>query len=166
MGHTDIDGQISTCSSFKTLWQAETKGETGLHASGVAMCMCARYKMVCPTGVGDLQKGKQYVLLWLSMIPVLTPVYSYAKMDYVIMSGTSSLGLQNLFVLYDIACQWNINFKKWMAELPSHLHLHGGVGLSCGVPKLHAKAHKLVCQCEYAIGIQDGTGWTDGEGIK
>lgn len=166
MGHTDIDRQISMCSGFKTLWQAETKGETGLCASGVAMCMCARHKMVCPTGTGDLQKGKRCVLLQLSMNPVLTPVYSYANMDYVIMSGASSLGLQNLFVLYDITCQWNINFKKWMAKLPSHLCLHGGISLSCGVPKLHAKAHKLACQCEYTIGIQDGTGQTDGEGIK
>ncbi|KAK0438387.1 hypothetical protein EV421DRAFT_1738444 [Armillaria borealis] len=132
-----FERQISTCSGFKTLRQAETKGETGLRASGVAMC------------VGDLQKGERYV-----------------NMDYVIMSGASSLGLQNLFISYDIACQWNINFKKRMAELPSHLRLRGGVGLSCGVPKLHAKAHKLACQCEYAIGIQDGTGRTDGEGIE
>ncbi|PBK59415.1 hypothetical protein ARMSODRAFT_991160 [Armillaria solidipes] len=140
---------ISTCSGFKTLRQAETRGETGLRASGVAMCVCARHEMVCATGVGDLQKGE-----W------------YANMDYVIMSGAASLGLQNLFVSYDIACQWNINFKTRMKELPSHLRLRGGVGLSCGVPKLHAKAHKMACQCEYAIGIQFGTGRTDGEGIE
>lgn len=50
--------------------------------------------------------------------------------------------------------------------MPANLHLQGGVSLSCGVPKLHAKAHKLPCQCKYAIGIQDGTGQMDGEGIK
>ena len=137
-----------------------------MHTSGVAMCMCACHEMVCPTGAGDLQKSEQCVLPWLSIVPVLTPVDSYANMDYVIMSGTSSLGLQNLFISYDITCQWNINFKKQMAVLPSHLCLHGGIGLLCGVPKLHAKAHKLACQCEYAIGIQDGMGWTDGEGIE
>ncbi|SJL14297.1 uncharacterized protein ARMOST_17753 [Armillaria ostoyae] len=140
---------ILTCSGFKTLRQAETRGETSLRASGVAMCVCARHEMVCATGVSDLQKGERY-----------------ANMDYVIMSGAASLGLQNLFVLYDIACQWNINFKTRMKELPSHLQLRGGIGLSCGVPKLHAKVHKMACQCEYAIGIQFGTGWTDGEGIK
>ncbi len=79
-------------------------------------------------------------------------------MDYIIMSGTSSLDLQNIFVSYDIACQWNINFATRNVEMPQYLQLHSGVGLSCGVPKLHAKAHKLACQCEYAIGIQDRTG--------
>ncbi|SJL18898.1 uncharacterized protein ARMOST_22500 [Armillaria ostoyae] len=140
---------ISTCSGFKTLEQAETKGETGLRATSVAMCVCARHEMVCATGAGDLQKGERY-----------------ANMDYIIMSGTTSLGLQNIFVSYDIACQWNINFTTRNAEMPANLHLRGGVGLSCGVPKLHTKAHKLPCQCEYAIGIQDGTGRTDGEGIE
>ncbi|PBK73736.1 hypothetical protein ARMSODRAFT_986674 [Armillaria solidipes] len=116
---------ISTCSGFKTLEQAETKGETGLWATGVAMCVCTRHEMVCAMGMGDLQKGERYT-----------------NMDYIIMSSTTSLGLQNIFVSYDII---------------SNLHLRGGVGLSCGVPKLHTKAHKLPCQCEYAIGIQDGT---------
>lgn len=82
------------------------------------------------------------------------------------MLGAALLGLQKLFISYDIACQWNINFKTRMKELPSHLRLRGGVRLSCGVPKLHAKAHKLACQCEYAIRIQSGTGQTDGEGIE
>ncbi|KAK0496504.1 hypothetical protein EDD18DRAFT_1105616 [Armillaria luteobubalina] len=82
------------------------------------------------------------------------------------MSGAASLGLQNLFISYDITCQWNINFKTRMKELPSDLRLRNDIGLSCGVPKLHAKAHKMACQCEYAIGIQSGTGRTDSEGIK
>lgn len=51
-------------------------------------------------------------------------------------------------------------------DLPTHLQLRGGVGLSCSVPKLHAKVHKLSCQLEHAISIQDGTGRTDGEGIE
>ncbi|KAK0433179.1 hypothetical protein EV421DRAFT_1910330 [Armillaria borealis] len=87
---------------FKTLEHAESKGETGLRASGVAMCVCA-------TGVGDLQKGERY-----------------ANMDYIIMSGISSLGLQNIFVSYDIACQWNINFTTQNAEMPQYLQLRGG----------------------------------------
>ncbi len=51
-------------------------------------------------------------------------------------------------------------------DFPTHLRLREGVGLSCGVPKLHAKAHKLSCQSEHAISIQDGTERTDSEGIE
>ncbi|PBK82046.1 hypothetical protein ARMGADRAFT_1038929 [Armillaria gallica] len=75
---------------------------------------------------GDLQKGE-----------------CYANMDYIIMSGTTSLGLQNIFVSYDITCQWNINFTTQNVEMPANQHLWEGVSLLCGVPKLHAKAHKL-----------------------
>ncbi len=53
-----------------------------------------------------------------------------------------------------------------MQELPNHLQLRGGCGLSYGILKLHAKAHQLSCQSEFAIGIQDGTGQTDGKGIE
>ncbi|PBK59521.1 hypothetical protein ARMSODRAFT_991128 [Armillaria solidipes] len=141
---------ISTCSGFKTLAHAETKGEAGLRASGVGMCVCARHEMVCATGVGDLQKGERY-----------------ANMDYIFLSAVSQLQLGDLFLSYDIACQWCINFNTRMkSDLPTHLRLRGGVGLSAGVPKLHAKAHKMSCQAEHAIGIQDGTGRTDGEGIE
>ncbi|SJL16396.1 uncharacterized protein ARMOST_19920 [Armillaria ostoyae] len=95
---------ISTCSGFKTLEQAETKGETGLWATGVAMCVCARHEMVCATGVGDLQKGEHY-----------------ANMDYIIMSGTTSLGLQNIFVSYDIA--WNMLHRR-LAEAEIQVEAH------------------------------------------
>ncbi len=53
-----------------------------------------------------------------------------------------------------------------ITDLPTHLRLQGGIGLSCGVPKLHAKAHKLSCQSEHTIGIQDGMERTDSEGIE
>ena len=42
---------------------AETKFTTGLHATGVGLCLCARHEFVWPCGVGDLQKGERYVYL-------------------------------------------------------------------------------------------------------
>ncbi|KAK0231989.1 hypothetical protein EDD85DRAFT_955825 [Armillaria nabsnona] len=96
---------ISTCSGFKTLVHAETKGEAGLRASGVGMCICACHKMVCATGVADLQKGERYT-----------------NMDYILLSVVSQLQLDNLFISYDIACQWCINFNTQMTtDLPTHL---------------------------------------------
>lgn len=54
--------QISTCSSFRSLAQAETRDTTGLRSSGVAMAVCARHELVLPQDMGDLQKGERYVL--------------------------------------------------------------------------------------------------------
>ncbi|KAF8838888.1 hypothetical protein BDN67DRAFT_982178 [Paxillus ammoniavirescens] len=50
---------ISTCSGFKSLAHAETKFSTGLRATGVGLCLCVWHELVCPHGVGDLQKGEQ-----------------------------------------------------------------------------------------------------------
>ncbi len=82
------------------------------------------------------------------------------------LSGIMPLNLDDYFISYDIACQWSVNFKTRMQELPNHLRLRGECGLSCGIPKLHTKAHQLSCQSEFAIGIQDGMGQPDGEGIE
>lgn len=38
---------------------AETKFTTGLRATGVGLCLCARHEFVRPCGVGDLQKGER-----------------------------------------------------------------------------------------------------------
>ncbi|KIJ95660.1 hypothetical protein K443DRAFT_108434, partial [Laccaria amethystina LaAM-08-1] len=51
---------ISTCSGFKTLVNAETQFSAGLRSTGVGMCLCARHEIIRPGGVGDLQKGERY----------------------------------------------------------------------------------------------------------
>lgn len=38
---------------------AEMKFMTGLRATGVGLCLCARHEFVLPCGVGDLQKGER-----------------------------------------------------------------------------------------------------------
>ena len=59
--------KISTCSSFKTLANAETQFSTGLRSTGVGMCVCAQHEIVCTGGVGDLQKGERYMVYYHSI---------------------------------------------------------------------------------------------------
>ena len=58
---------ISTCSSFKTLANAETQFLTGLRLTGVGMCVCAQHEIVRTGSVGDLQKGEQYMVYYQSI---------------------------------------------------------------------------------------------------
>ena len=51
-----------------------TKGSKGLRATGMAAVSCARHQLFRPLGMGDLQKGKQFV------------IYSYLFMDLLLTS--------------------------------------------------------------------------------
>ncbi|SJL18306.1 uncharacterized protein ARMOST_21892 [Armillaria ostoyae] len=86
---------ISTCSGFKTLLHAEMKASSGLHATGVVMCLCARHKMVGGLSVGDLQKGERY-----------------CNLDYITLSALKTFNSNKVFFSYDIACQWFPGFVE------------------------------------------------------
>jgi hypothetical protein len=60
--------QISTCSGFKSLAHADSKFSTGLHSTGVGLCVYAHHELVRPLAVGDLQKGEQFVNVQLFSI--------------------------------------------------------------------------------------------------
>lgn len=38
--------------------------------------------------------------------------------------------------------------------------------LDFGVPKLHCKAHKYACQCQFSMNLKSGVARTDGEGVE
>ncbi|KAJ7123215.1 hypothetical protein C8R43DRAFT_1135931 [Mycena crocata] len=81
-----VGKDISTCIAFAALLQKDTRLTTGLRASGVGGCVCARHECVRPNGIGDLQKGERY-----------------ANMDFIILSALIGFTLQLLTISYDIA---------------------------------------------------------------
>ncbi|SJK99859.1 uncharacterized protein ARMOST_03170 [Armillaria ostoyae] len=140
---------ISTCSGFQTLAHAETKVLTGMHSTGVVMCLCAHHEMIRPLGVGDLQKGERY-----------------CNVDYAVLSGIQGLqNLPSLFFSYDIACQWCIKLYECMEELPN-LGIPPRCRLDFGVHKCHCSGHKRQCQCQFSMNVKPGVAQMDGEGIE
>ncbi|PBK80346.1 hypothetical protein ARMGADRAFT_1040131 [Armillaria gallica] len=97
---------ISMCSGFQMLAHAESRNVTGLHATGVGMCVCARHEIIRPLAVGDLQKGE-----W------------YCNMDYIALSAVQGHGIKSLFWSYNIACQWKLNLFERMAELLMNIQI-------------------------------------------
>ena len=87
-------------------------------------------------------------------------------MDYILLSALAPVLVLGVFISYDIACQFKVNFFKRMEALPDHLKLPDGVSTDWGIPKCHCPMHKLPCQAPHSLNFKLGVGWTDGEGIE
>lgn len=87
-------------------------------------------------------------------------------MDFIVLSAVAAVPLMSLMVIYDIACQWKVNFPKRMEELPPHLHIPESVTLDFAIPKCHCPAHQPICQTPHSLNLKPGAGRTDGEGIE
>lgn len=131
------------------------------------MCVCACHEMIRPSGVGNLQKGERCVLFVLVSVPTRPHCFPrYCNMDFIVLSAVSGTPVQSLMVIYDIACQWKVNFAKHMVELPPHLHIPSSVTLDFAIPKCHCPAHQTECQTPHSLNLKPGAGRTDGEGIE
>ena len=87
-------------------------------------------------------------------------------MDYILLLALTPCLLLNIFISYDIACQFKLGFEKRMKDLPQELKLSSSVSTDWGIPKCHCPAHKLPCQVPHSLNLKPGVGRTDGEGIK
>ncbi|KAL0958884.1 hypothetical protein HGRIS_014200 [Hohenbuehelia grisea] len=139
----------SSCSGFNAVTHAESKSTRGLRYTGVGMCVCARHEFVRPVGVGDLLQGEKFCI-----------------MDYLLLSSIAPVKVENLMVIYDIACQWKVKFRDRMADMPSRLQIPSSVKIDYAIPKCHAPAHKQSCQTPHSLSLIPGVGRTDGEGIE
>ncbi|SJL16808.1 uncharacterized protein ARMOST_20337 [Armillaria ostoyae] len=141
---------ISSCSGFQTLAHAESKCNKGLQAMGIGICVCARHEMVLPLVAEDLQVGERY-----------------CNMDYVAGSASKAYeDCEEIFMSYDITCQWKAKLWDHMRKLPAKAQFHDDMALDFGVPKLHCRVHKYTCQCQFSMNLKPGVGRTDGEGVE
>ncbi|KAJ7774517.1 hypothetical protein DFH07DRAFT_732456 [Mycena maculata] len=140
----------STCIAFAALLQKDTRLTTGLRASGVGGCVCARHECVRPNGLGDLQKGERY-----------------ANMDYIVMSALAGFTLMLLTISYDIACQWQKNLKERNAKMPESVCLPlESFTFQCALPVWHAASHEEDCKDANSLSFKPGVGKSDGEGVE
>jgi hypothetical protein len=86
------------------------------------------------------------------------------NIDYAICGALKyqSVGLPQALVIYDIGCQWIINFKKRL-EQSSHLSIPEDIKLLVAVGKFHLTAHVRQCFAHYSLNFVHGSGQVDGE---
>jgi hypothetical protein len=84
--------------------------------------------------------------------------------DYSICQAVSynSNGIQKALIIYDIACQWSVNFAR---RVKSHdtLSLPAGMEILPAIGKFHLSAHKLDCFPRFSLMFIPGAGHVDGE---
>ncbi|KAJ7790478.1 hypothetical protein B0H14DRAFT_2396421, partial [Mycena olivaceomarginata] len=120
----------------------------GTASSGIGAVDCARHNMKRPNAVGDLQLGERYM-----------------NMDYMFLKSLAGTELVQLFVSYDIACQWHINIWIRMAAYANKEITIDGRGkfFVFLVPKFHLPAHIEACNLKFSFNLTRDVGQTDGD---
>ncbi|KAF9004178.1 hypothetical protein BDZ89DRAFT_1049589 [Hymenopellis radicata] len=139
--------EISSCVAFAALMQKDTRFSVGLRWAGVIGVICARHEIML--GLGDLEKGERY-----------------KNTDFVLYWVLSKMGLKEVTVTYDIACQYRKHFKERIEALPDVLKNLDLPEIQWGLPIWHGGAHEISCETAESLKYKEGVGKTDGEGIE
>ncbi|KAF8890594.1 hypothetical protein CPB85DRAFT_1257906 [Mucidula mucida] len=140
---------VTSCISFAALMQKDTRFSVGLRWSGVLGVICARHEIML--GLGDLQKGELY-----------------KNTDFVLYTVLSRMGLKEITVTYDIACQYKKHFFERIKALPPALQdIMGELpNIQWALPVWHGNVHEVKCEASESLKFKVGVGKTDGEGIE
>ncbi|KAJ8092812.1 hypothetical protein PM082_023641 [Marasmius tenuissimus] len=141
--------EISHCSSFSAIAQANTRKSKGLRATGIRSVTCARHGTFQPNGMGDLQKGERY-----------------SNMDFLALFSLLSCAVVLVFFSYDIACQWMVNFYSQMKVFPQYMHIPSHITMRFKVPKFHLVGHVKKCWAPFSFTYTEGGAKTDGEAVE
>lgn len=85
-------------------------------------------------------------------------------MDYIFFMGLAGSEISELFVSYDIACQWHKNIWKRMGTFPQDVRfIKGRKYCVFLIPKFHLPAHIEACNILFSFHLTRYVGMTDGE---
>ncbi|TDL13652.1 hypothetical protein BD410DRAFT_817279 [Rickenella mellea] len=142
--------EMSSCSGFAAVADANTRSAKGLSSTGVGALVCARHGLMRPTSACDLQKGEKY-----------------ANMDYIFWSALHGSRPHRIVISYDIACQWSVNLWSRVMHIPRLLRLSPQeIDLIEKVPNFHLLGHASKCHIIQSLHYLKGGGMTDGEAIE
>ncbi|KAI6040087.1 hypothetical protein EDC04DRAFT_2602734 [Pisolithus marmoratus] len=136
----------STCSNHRAI-NAANINKSNLRSTGIGATACAWHGCFVPHSVVDFQKGERYMNTDYSICNAL---------------GYHSESITKALVIYDVGCQWSINFRSRVKNSPSLL-LPLALEIVPAVGKFHLAAHKLSCFPRYSLNFIKGAGHLDGE---
>ncbi|KIK18134.1 hypothetical protein PISMIDRAFT_110040 [Pisolithus microcarpus 441] len=136
----------STCSNHRAI-NAANINKSNLQSTGIGATACAQHGCFVPNSVVDFQKGERYMNTDYSICNAL---------------GYHSESITKALVIYDVGCQWSINFRSRVKNSPSLL-LPPTLEIVPAVGKFHLAAHKLSCFPRYSLNFIKGAGHLDRE---
>jgi len=112
----------------------------------------------------DFQKGERHVLYMHRIYYNIDHALRQMNMDYAFCQALAynSCGLPRGVGVYDVWCQWSINFLQRVAE-SNHLSIPKDMELVGGVDKFHLVAHVPGCFALNSLNFIKGAGQLDGE---
>ncbi|KAK6988879.1 CxC2 domain-containing protein [Favolaschia claudopus] len=145
--HWTLEQEKSTCVAHDAVDEPNREA-FGTAASGIGTVDCARHNMKRPNGVGDLQKGERYI-----------------NMDYLLWKSLEYYDdILQLFISYDIVCQWHKNVWIRLAQYNPELRQRGVRRFYTWlIPKFHLPAHIEDCNVLFSFNLTPFVGQTDGE---
>lgn len=101
----------------------------------------------------------------------LIPGLRYINVDYTMASALTNnikMGITDVVVTYDIACQWGKNFQHRLSTYPSipPLNLATLNSFRVAIPKFHLIGHGASCQSAFNLALMNNVGMTHGEGVE
>lgn len=88
----------------------------------------------------------------------------YVNSDFVLLSALSIMKVPSIMAIYDVMCQWIVNFRDRIHSFPEAIQLDlEKVDFRTAIPKLHLPVHGPQCQGRYSLNWLPGVGRTDGE---
>ncbi|KAI5983428.1 hypothetical protein EDC04DRAFT_2914981 [Pisolithus marmoratus] len=136
----------STCSNHRAI-NAANINKSNLQSTGIGATACAQHGCFVPHSMVDFQKGERYMNTDYSICNAL---------------GYHSESITKALVIYDVGCQWSINFRSRVKNSPSLL-LPPALEIVPAVGKFHLAAHKLSCFPRYSLNFIKGADHLDGE---
>ncbi|KAI9430770.1 hypothetical protein BJY52DRAFT_1133495 [Lactarius psammicola] len=119
--------QPSTCNTYKAIEQANSS-RPHLDVTGIGATAC-HHGFFVPTSVVDFQKGERQINMDYSICKAL--FYNMEDIPVVL-------------VMYDIMCQYHVNFKERVAKSPG-LSLFSSMELRTGIGLFHIHGHQDSC---------------------
>ncbi|KAJ8489442.1 hypothetical protein ONZ45_g13579 [Pleurotus djamor] len=135
-------------SELRAVDHANSRRSAGYVSTGVGGVVCARHSLVRKNGMGSLQVGERY-----------------ANMDFIVLYTLKATRIQDLFLSYDIGCQWSRNLPQRITQHPTDRQLPDSLlsRTTIVIPKFHIYGHGHSCQVRYSSNFLRWCAQTDGE---
>ncbi|KAK7678294.1 hypothetical protein QCA50_018642 [Cerrena zonata] len=138
-----------SCHEHRAVTQ-QNQSHAHLDVTGIGAIACGRHGCFYPHSVVNFRKGEGQRYM------------DYAFIQAILYIRQSLL----VFLLYDIMCQFWVNFLKRLLGMPDELRLPDGVEFKRGIGLFHVHGHVKECFARYAPTFIQGAGMLDGEIIE
>ncbi|KAK7680021.1 hypothetical protein QCA50_016967 [Cerrena zonata] len=139
----------STCHEHRAVSQ-QNHAHAHLDVTGIGAIACGRHGCFYPNSVVNFRKGE-----------------GQRYMDYAFVNAINYIsGIAMVMMIYDIMCQYFLNFRKRVEEVSQYLTLPENIKFKKAIGLFHVHGHVKECYARYAPTFIKGAGMLVGEIIE